>query len=263
MKAFILLTTIAVASAGYSGPINQAGLDLIKSFEGWQPNFYLDSVGIKTIGYGHACHVVSCAVPLNGKYTPPLTQQQGLELLASDLNSRGYESCVKNACAGTSINADQYSALVSFAFNLGCGSLQSSTLLKKIKAGDMAGAADQFGVWINSGGKPLEGLIRRRKAEKDLFCSNGACGASSGGSTSTSACSGTVDATSLTIRTGPSATAAVAGSLTKGASVTISGRSVGTDVSGNKNWFQVPGGYASAYYINIVSTNGSSWCSKN
>jgi lysozyme len=63
----------------------------------------------------------------------------------------------------------QYDALVSFTYNEGAGRLQSSTLLKVLNAGDYAGAAGQFGVWVCGGGVKLPGLVARREAEAALF----------------------------------------------------------------------------------------------
>ena len=63
----------------------------------------------------------------------------------------------------------QYDAMISFTFNLGPGNLRSSTLLKKLNAGDRAGAADEFLKWTKAGGKTLPGLVKRREAERALF----------------------------------------------------------------------------------------------
>lgn len=63
----------------------------------------------------------------------------------------------------------EFDALVSFAYNVGLGALSKSTLLKKHNAGDKAGAAKEFGKWINAGGRPMKGLIRRREAEAKLY----------------------------------------------------------------------------------------------
>lgn len=63
----------------------------------------------------------------------------------------------------------QFDALVSFTFNAGGAALRTSTLLKKLNAGDYAGAASEFLRWVNGGGKKLPGLVRRREAEKALF----------------------------------------------------------------------------------------------
>lgn len=67
------------------------------------------------------------------------------------------------------LNQDQFDALVSFTFNLGEGNLKQSTLLKKVNAGDFAGAAKEFPRWNKADGKVLAGLVRRRASEALLF----------------------------------------------------------------------------------------------
>jgi lysozyme len=87
--------------------------------------------------------------------------------LSEDVAAFGVKVAALIGEAATSQN--EFDALVSFAYNVGRGNLAASTLLKKHKAGDKAGAAAEFGKWINAGGKPLEGLRRRRAAEADLY----------------------------------------------------------------------------------------------
>jgi len=251
-----LFALIALGQSKYTGPINQAGLDLIKEFEGWYPNFYTDPVGIKTIGYGHACHVWNCAVPLNGKYPVPLSLANGQALLNDDLNIGGYSACAANHVSYSGLNANQYSALVSFIFNLGCGAFQGSTLRSLLNNGNVEGASKEFGKWVYGGGVVLPGLVRRREAERVLFCTGGVCGSSS-------SCTGRVVADGgLNIRATPNTSGAITGSLTNGQTITINGRTTGSNVNGNANWFQISGGYVAAYYITISTSNGQSWCAK-
>jgi GH24 family phage-related lysozyme (muramidase) len=137
--------------------INQDGVNLIKSFEGMELEAYLDAVGVWTIGYGHTQGVYEGMT---------ITEAQAEELLRKDLAE--FESAVSEAVQ-VSINDNQFSALVSFTFNLGAGSLFESTLLKLLNQGDFQGAADQFPRWNKAGGQELPGLTRRRKAERALF----------------------------------------------------------------------------------------------
>jgi lysozyme len=165
--------------------------------------------------------VWDCSVPLNGKYAVPLSQANGEALLRDDLAYPGrYEGCVKNSVTYSGLNADQFSALASFTFNLGCGNFQSSTLLKLLNGGNVNGASLEFAKWVYGGGVVLPGLVRRREAERQLFCSNGACGSSGGN------CIG-VSTDSLNVRASPSTTAAIVGSVATGQSVTISSRTTG------------------------------------
>lgn len=140
---------------------NQRGVDLIKSFEGWMACWYKDAAGYPTIGYGH---LIKSGEPY--KSGSCITQAQGETLLRNDLKTA--ENCVNNAVK-RSINSNQFSALVSFTFNLGCGNFQSSTLLSKLNAGDLGAVCSELARWNKAGGKVLPGLTRRRAAECDLF----------------------------------------------------------------------------------------------
>lgn len=139
--------------------INAAGLALIKSFEGCELHEYVDAVGVPTIGYGHT-----------GPDVHPgetETQAQADATLQHDLAE--FEQGV-NGCVSRNLTSNQFSALVSFAYNVGLGSLTDSTLLRKVNAGDFAGAADEFGKWVHgNGNQVLPGLVRRRAAERALF----------------------------------------------------------------------------------------------
>lgn len=137
---------------------NTATINLIKSFEGCKLTTYADSVGVLTIGYGHTGPDVH-----RGKV---ITQSQADDLLAADLAR--FETGVTNLVKVT-LTANQFGALVSFAYNLGLGSLGGSTLLKKVNAKDFAGAKLEFSKWDHAGGKVLAGLTKRRAAEAVLF----------------------------------------------------------------------------------------------
>ncbi len=137
--------------------ISKAGLELIKKSEGCRLAAYKDPIGIVTIGYGH----VSSSVKLG----QVITQHQADEILASDLER--FEAGVDRLCPG--LSPGQFSALVSFAFNLGLTAFANSTLRKKVLKNDFAGAALEFGKWVKAGGKVLPGLVTRRAAERALF----------------------------------------------------------------------------------------------
>lgn len=166
---FTLAETFTIASADQVPPvvtdvrsrggmaIDSEGLKLIKSFEGMELEAYQDAVDVWTIGYGHTKTAEPGMV---------ITEAKAEELLRQDLEE--FEEAVTEAVQ-VSINSNQFSALVSFCFNLGAGSLFQSTLLKLLNQGDFQGAADQFPRWNKAGGQVLEGLTRRRKAERALF----------------------------------------------------------------------------------------------
>ncbi|KAI2804606.1 hypothetical protein RDWZM_007944 [Blomia tropicalis] len=156
---------LLVVAGSFARQINNEGLKLIKSFEGFRANFYKDAVGIKTIGYGHACHANDCS-----HIHPPITEAQGSALLLKDLVS--YENCVEKF---VHLDDDKFAAMVSFVYNLGCGSLTQSTIGKYLRQHNYRGAAGQFHLWVHAGGKVLQGLVRRRNAERTLFCKSGGC----------------------------------------------------------------------------------------
>lgn len=138
--------------------INQAGIDLIKSFEGCKLDAYLDSVGVPTIGYGSTGSDIAMGLSW--------TQQQADDRLQHDL----VKFCSKvDSLVTTQVNDNEFAALVAFAYNLGAGALAGSTLLKKLNAGEKPEAADEFLKWDHAGGKVLAGLTRRRQAERALF----------------------------------------------------------------------------------------------
>lgn len=142
--------------------IAKPGLDLIKSFEGLQLTAYLDIVGVPTIGYG--CTVGVTKDDVLNKRT--LSAQEAEDMLAHEL--AGFCSGVEK-CVLIPINQNQFDALVAFSYNVGLGSLQKSTLLKLLNAGDVSGAAEQFLRWNKAGGVEVKGLTRRRQAERSLF----------------------------------------------------------------------------------------------
>lgn len=142
--------------------ISKVGIDLIKSFEGCYLKAYKCPAGVWTIGWG-TTEPIDGVKPHEGMV---ITQKQADELLIKNL--KGYENAV-NKYVTYSINQNQFDALVSFAYNCGNGALKTSTLLKKLNAGDVHGAANEFLRWNKANGKVLNGLTRRREAERKLF----------------------------------------------------------------------------------------------
>lgn len=140
------------------------GIALIKQFEGCKLTAYQDSVGVWTIGYGWTQPVDG--KPIRAGMT--IKQETAERLLKTGLVI--YESDVSRLVK-VSLTQGQFDALASFAYNLGARALSTSTLLRKLNAGDYAGAADEFLRWNKAGGKVLNGLTRRREAERALFLS--------------------------------------------------------------------------------------------
>jgi len=144
--------------------ISNTGIALIKRFEGCELKAYQDSVGVWTIGYGWT-------QPVNGKKVAAgmvIDLSTAERLLKCGLVQ--YEQGV-NQLLKVKITQGQFDALVSFAYNLGLRALSTSTLLRKLNSGNQHGAADEFGKWVNAGGKQLAGLVKRRAAERELFLS--------------------------------------------------------------------------------------------
>lgn len=138
---------------------SQRGINLIKSFESLRLEAYRCPAGIYTIGYGHTAGVRRGDV---------IDERRAEQLLADDLKK--FEAVVNRECPG--INQNQFDALVSFTFNLGETNLRKSTLLKCVKANsDGQNIYTEFLRWNKSKGEVLPGLIRRRKAEADLYFS--------------------------------------------------------------------------------------------
>lgn len=144
---------------------SKAGIDLIKSFEGCELKAYLCSSKKPTIGWGHTKTVKESDI---GKKTISVADAE--RLLNQDLF--GFEAGVFKLVE-VPINENQFSALVSLAFNIGLVAFEGSTLLKRLNAKDYAAAAEQFAVWRMGGPKGkkvvLAGLVRRRASEKALF----------------------------------------------------------------------------------------------
>lgn len=141
--------------------INNAGVELIKSFEGLKLTAYPDPAtggDPWTIGYG--------TTGPNVKKGLKITEAQAKDWLIEDINkfADGVDKLVT-----VRINENQKAALTSFAYNVGLGNLKSSTLLRLVNAGDFKGAQAQFARWNKAAGKVMAGLTRRRAAEAALF----------------------------------------------------------------------------------------------
>jgi lysozyme len=137
---------------------SDAGMAMTKGFEGLRLKAYQDVAGVWTIGYGHV-GPEACA----GK---TITEAEADTLLRNDLSEA--VACV-NRAVKVAISQEHFDALVDFCFNAGRGSFLGSTLLKKVNAEDFAGATAQFGLWVHAGGEVVAGLVRRRKAEAEMF----------------------------------------------------------------------------------------------
>lgn len=142
--------------------MTKEGIELIKSFEGCRLEAYKCQAGVWTIGYGHTQGVYE------GK---KITEEEAERLLASDLAK--FEMGVRHIVG--ELSDEKIDALTSFAFNVGLKAFQNSTLCRKVKADENdASIRTEFLKWVYAGGKRLDGLVRRRKAEADMYFSGGA-----------------------------------------------------------------------------------------
>jgi len=144
--------------------VSNKGVDLICEFEGKRLVAYDDGVGVWTIGFGTIKYPNGVRV----KKGDTCTLDQAKEYMRHDLIE--FEHTV-NSSVKVPLNQNQFDALVSLAYNIGSSAFKSSTLVKKLNTGDYQGAADQFNVWVNAGGKRMQGLVNRRDREKLLFLS--------------------------------------------------------------------------------------------
>lgn len=139
-------------------------VDLIKAFESFVPTWYLDAVGVWTIGYGTSVHMPGVS---RQTIREPLSEEEATRWLHRGL-IRYYEPPVEEYVSRP-INPYQFGALVSFVYNVGPGNFRRSTLLKRVNAGRFDEAGGEFLKWVYAGGQVLRGLKRRRMAERELF----------------------------------------------------------------------------------------------
>jgi lysozyme len=141
-----------------------AGIDLIKRFEGFRSAPYKCPAGVPTIGYGATFYPNGKKVTMSDK---SITEAEATELLQSMLVR--FEQYVDSYCIDT-ITQNQFDALVSFCYNLGPANLKASTLLKKVNANPKDETIRaEFMKWTKAGGRTLKGLVTRRTAEADLY----------------------------------------------------------------------------------------------
>lgn len=145
--------------------------ELCRRFEGFRSKPYLCPAGVQTIGYGSTHYGDGRRVTLQD---PPISEPVAWALLLSELFNT-YAPGVLRQCPGllplALLESDwrKLNAIVDFAYNLGVGRLQTSTLRRRINAGDWEGARAELGKWVRGGGRVLPGLVARRAAEAALL----------------------------------------------------------------------------------------------
>lgn len=131
--------------------MTDAGLEMLKGFEGFRGLPYEDSAGHLTIGYGHRL---------------PLTKGEAEVLLRYKV--KPYQTAVEERVT-VPLNANQRDALTSFCYNVGVSAFARSTLLRLLNAGQYDAVPVQLKRWTRAGGKPVPGLAKRRAAEAALW----------------------------------------------------------------------------------------------
>lgn len=144
--------------------ITQRGVHFIKEFESFEANAYEDPASENglpiTIGYGSTRYADGGLIKLGDT----ITEQKASGLLEHDINAEA------SILEGLDLTQNQYDSLSSFIYNIGITAFRTSTIYKKIKKNpnDPAIRA-QFMRWIKNDGVKVAGLVRRRKAEADIY----------------------------------------------------------------------------------------------
>ena len=157
--------------------VSAAAIRMIKHHEGVRTRPYRCPALLWTVGVGHVIDPSHAAVkyeersslPIPAGWDRTLTMDEVDAILAQDLAR--FERGVARLCPVSVNHQGQFDALVSFAFNVGLGNLQRSSIRMRYNRGDIEGAADAFLMWTKAAGKVLPGLVKRREAEIALFLS--------------------------------------------------------------------------------------------
>jgi lysozyme len=157
IRLFLVLVVIVLGLGWLQMRTSEAGVNLIKSFEGCRTEAYQCASGVWTIGYGHTTDV---------KEGMTITQHQCDVMLEVDIET--YENYV-NEYVAVSLTQNQFDALVSWVYNLGPTNFRKSTMLKVLNAGKYEEVPYQMKRWVHANGKILKGLVLRREAEAELF----------------------------------------------------------------------------------------------
>lgn len=137
---------------------SEKGLKFLMDREGFRATPYKDSGGKLTIGFGHLI--------LRGEVFGAISSVEATALLERDVVIA--ETCINNFVREP-LNQNEFDALVSFVFNLGCANFKGSTLLALLNEGDFDGASNEFPKWCHVNGVVDKGVLKRRGLEKDLF----------------------------------------------------------------------------------------------
>jgi lysozyme len=140
--------------------INEAGKDIIKFYESLRLKTYLDTGKVPTIGWGHCGPEVKMGMVIS--------KEKAIEIFDKDISKfqEGVKKLIKSKATTTQ---NQFSAMVSLAFNIGLGQFSTSSVLRFHNQGQYDKAANSFVLFIKDNGKVLNGLVKRRKSESLLY----------------------------------------------------------------------------------------------
>ncbi len=143
-KARIAIVALSFSALGFVGLVLK---------EGYRGEAYRDVAGVPTIGYG-----TTKSVEMGDRVSPETA------LVWAIRDVRKFEGAIKE-CVTVPLYQYEYDAYVSFAYNVGGQAFCGSTLVRKLNAGDYAGACSELHRWVYAGGKRVQGLVNRRTHE--------------------------------------------------------------------------------------------------
>ena len=178
------------SAVGQEVKLSTVGTELMHRYEGFRNKPYLCPAHIWTVGYGHVLYQEQIRLPM---VRPPGKTKADIPMIRSEMPLKledfrvwskeeidqlfnddvaSFERGVLRLVPGVVSRQGSFDALVSFAFNVGVGNLQRSTIRMRANRGEWEGAADSFLMWNKAGGKVLSGLDRRRRDERSLMLSD-------------------------------------------------------------------------------------------
>ncbi len=142
--------------------LSKLGAKLIKSFEGFREDAYLDSADVPTIGYGTTRYSETKPVKMGDK----ITRKEANKYFLKDIR---WAQRAVNKHVSRDLKQYEFDALVSLVYNIGEQAFLDSTLLRRLNGDYPVSAANEFIRWVEAGGQILRGLIKRRVFERDMF----------------------------------------------------------------------------------------------
>jgi lysozyme len=152
--------------AGRPTRLSRKGAEFVARFEGCILHLYDDPAGHCTIGIGHLVHLGRCDGREPAEFKRGIARERAFELLQQDA-AEVARAVVRHV--RVPLKQHQFDALCSFGFNCGTGAIATSTLTRRLNAGEFAAVPHELNRWVKAGGQTLPGLVRRRKAEGRLF----------------------------------------------------------------------------------------------